>query len=489
VTVPNRSADRVPRAGSWRTRLRRSRAVAPAQEAPRSDHGLWTVDRALRALATACRHADRGVPEAYAVVVGPDAVVLHLGTPDERPPAGWTAEQDGRIWRASLRWLQSANVADLPREPYPRLVSLGTGAAGFVLLNLGLAGGIVCLEGDARQAGALARDWARELGTGPWSRGVRVVRIGFPPDAPETGAAAGTVTDARTLADAEGALADEAGGVLLLAAPPGGRDRERVRQLVGDPEQRWSVVVVGRAEQPRWRFALDAAGVVDTGLLDGPVGRHSVPAGAPAAPAKTGAEPVAAADRPRSPVFTRWRIVIAAVVAACVAGAVIGLASAGGSHPDAPAAQTAKTRAGAPAASTAPAAIAPSSAAATAANAPGAALVNPASGKCLSGSAGSDGTPLILFACNGDANQAWRVAADGTIRTKGLCMDAAWGATAPGTVVQIANCSGNPAQQFALRNGTIYTSHANLCVAVANGGAVIHLSPCDGKAAEVFRRS
>ena len=114
--------------------------------------------------------------------------------------------------------------------------------------------------------------------------------------------------------------------------------------------------------------------------------------------------------------------------------------------------------------------------------------MNPATAKCLSGSAGSDGTPLILFACNGDANQVWKVVADGTIRTKGLCMDAAWGATAPGTVVQIANCSGNPAQQFSLRNGTIYNSHAKLCVAVTSGGAKLSLAHCDGSSAEAFKR-
>ena len=44
-------------------------------------------------------------------------------------------------------------------------------------------------------------------------------------------------------------------------------------------------------------------------------------------------------------------------------------------------------------------------------------LVNPATGKCLSGSAGSDGTPLVLFACNGDVNQIWDVGSDGTIRS------------------------------------------------------------------------
>lgn len=117
-----------------------------------------------------------------------------------------------------------------------------------------------------------------------------------------------------------------------------------------------------------------------------------------------------------------------------------------------------------------------------------AALVNPGTGKCLSGSAGSDGTPLILWACNGDVNQKWDIASDGTIRTKGLCMDAAWGGTTASTVVQIANCSGNPAQQFSLSGDTIYSTQASMCVGEVNGGTGIRLFPCDGGGSEVFRR-
>jgi hypothetical protein len=482
----------------------------------------------VRALAASCGRENRGVPAAYAIVVGSDAVRFHLATPDERPPAGWAAEHDGRTWCAQLRWLQSASAADLPREPYPRLVSLGTGADGFVLLNLGLAGGVIGLEGDARQARDLAADWTRELTTSPWSRDVRVVRVGFGPG----GADAGAAIDVRTLADAEEALAGAGGGVLLLASPPGGRDRERVQRLADDPERRWTVVVVGRVEQPRWRFVIDAAGVVDTGLLgtvahlliptSGPAGSEIADAAAdadadtrPAAFAAPAAAPTTtsrypygeaapAGSRP-APLFTRWRIIIAAVVAACVAGAAIGLATSGSSTPSTTAAQVAKTQGAAPGASTAPATQAPPPApgqntqsaapaqkppiTAPGPNVHGAALVNPATGKCLSGSAGSDGTPLILWECNGNVNQVWNIAADGTIQTKGLCMDSAWGATNPGTVVQIAYCSGNPAQQFTLRGKNIYTSHAGLCVAEVNDGAGIQLAACTGDKSEIFNRS
>jgi len=116
---------------------------------------------------------------------------------------------------------------------------------------------------------------------------------------------------------------------------------------------------------------------------------------------------------------------------------------------------------------------------------PGSTVYNPNSGKCLSGSAGSDGTPLQLWTCNGNVNQQWTFASDGTIRTKGLCMDAAWGATADGTIVQIAYCSGNPAQQFALgSDGLIHAEQSGKCVDLWQGdsadGAAIKLYQCTG---------
>lgn len=444
----------------------------------------------MRVLATACDRENRGVPVAHAVVVGPDTVWFRLKTPDERPPAGWTAEPGGRTWHAELRRLQSASVTESPQEPYPQLVSLGTNSKGFVLLNLSQAGGIIGLEGDTREARALAQDWTRELTTSPWSRDVQVVRIGFKAG---TADPVGSI-EAQSLVDAEAALADEGGGVLLLAGLPGGRDRERVYRLADDPEGRWSVVVVGRVEHPRWRFSIDSNGVVDTGLLDEPVAHrlnsavdtpaHEDPDADPAG------HPVGAAapgSRRPEPLSARLWIVVGGVAVACLVGIALVLTLRGSTSPSAPVAQpsagqevTRGAAASSPTTSTQSGSTPPANAAAT--------LVNPGTGKCLSGSAGSDGTPLILAACDGAANQQWTVAPDGTIRTKSLCMDAAWGATAPGTVVQIGSCSGNLAQQFSLRGDTIYSTKAKMCVGEVNGGTGIALSPCDSGASELFKR-
>lgn len=448
----------------------------------------------MRVLATACDRENRAVPVAHVVVVGPDTVWLRLKTPDERPPAGWTADHGGRTWHAQLRMLQSASVAESLTDPYPQLVSLGDTSTGFALLNLSQAGGIISLQGDARQARALAEDWTRELTTSPWSRGVEVVRIGFTPGTAERFGSG--EARAFALADGDAALADVSGGVALLIGLGRGRDRERDRiyKLADEPDGRWSVVVVGRVDHPRWRFTIDANGVVDTGLLDEPVARRLHPS--PEAPAHEEAEadpaghPIGGAThenrRHERPFTGRWIIVATAVVACLVAGA-LALTLKGSSSPSTPVAKASGNQR-VPTRSTPPANAAPASGGTTNGGTAGTAtaLVNPVTGKCLSGSKASDGTPLILAACDGSPNQKWD-ASNGTVRTKGLCMDAAWGATTPGTVVQLANCSGNPAQRFSVRgdNSTIYSAQAKLCVGVVNGGTAIQLLPCGHNKAEV----
>ncbi len=480
VTQPSRSAERVPRRGNWLARLRRSRRTGPRTgPALRADHGLWTVDRVVRVLATACDRENRGVPVAHMIIVGPDTVWLRLRTPDERPPTGWTAEEGGRTWYAQLRRLQSESVAESLTEPYPRLVSLGHTSKGFVLLNLSQAGGIIGLEGDARQARTLAEDWTRELTTSPWSRGVQVVRIGFKPGTAERFGS----TDAPALSDGKAALADEgSGGVALLLGLPGGRDREFIHRLADNPEGRWSVVVVGRVDHPRWRFSIDSTGVVDTGLLDEPVARRLDPS-APEAP-DTDPAGAPAPESPRRGRFTRRWIAVAAVLVACLVAGALVVTLKSSSSPSVPVAQASNTPPK-PTKSTPPTSTPTSHNATTGAPTT---LVNPATGKCLSGSAGTDGTPLLLTACNGSVVQKWDVASNGTIRTNNLCMDAAWGATTAGTIVQIANCSGNLAQRFSINGQTLYSSQAKLCAGAVNGGTGIQLLPCDQRGAELFKR-
>jgi hypothetical protein len=79
--------------------------------------------------------------------------------------------------------------------------------------------------------------------------------------------------------------------------------------------------------------------------------------------------------------------------------------------------------------------------------------------------------------CDGSAVQHWQQMSDGTLRAVGLCMDAANAGTANYTPVQVATCSGNPAQQFAVgQNNHIYSSFADKCVNIDRAAGVVLFS-------------
>ncbi|WP_433833582.1 LysM peptidoglycan-binding domain-containing protein [Actinoplanes sp. CA-015351] len=245
------------RSFTWR------RKTAPvAMNAVMGDSDAWTVDRATRVLAAACKQQSLAVPETIALVLGPETITVRLSTPDERAPVGWTVGEEGRTWWTTVAYVQQAAVDATIPEPFPRLVPLGLTDSGQVLLNLAQSGGVISLEGDRDRAYELARAWSVRLTRSPWASNIEVVRVGFDHDPAErfTGVDATTVADAARIAEAS------AGGVILLATAPRGRDLEYVTTLVEEPRQLWSVVVI-QADEARWRFAIDASGSVETGLL------------------------------------------------------------------------------------------------------------------------------------------------------------------------------------------------------------------------------
>jgi len=127
----------------------------------------------------------------------------------------------------------------------------------------------------------------------------------------------------------------------------------------------------------------------------------------------------------------------------------------------------------------------------TAAGVAGRAIASYESGKCLR-AASVDGAPLQLWACDGSATQRWVVVADGTIRSNGLCLDAAGGSTGNGTIVQLTRCSGNAAQQFTLNAAAdIVNRQADRCVDVrdhsTSNGTAIQLWDCGGQANQKWR--
>ncbi|KUO11461.1 RICIN domain-containing protein [Streptomyces sp. DSM 15324] len=109
------------------------------------------------------------------------------------------------------------------------------------------------------------------------------------------------------------------------------------------------------------------------------------------------------------------------------------------------------------------------------------------SGRCIdvTGS-GGDGTPLQIWDCTGAAQQTWRFMSDGTVRSLGMCMDVAWGSTRNGAVIQLARCSGNPAQQFRLNAAhDLVNPQADKCVDVKDqgtgNGTRLQLWDCNGR--------
>ena len=72
-------------------------------------------------------------------------------------------------------------------------------------------------------------------------------------------------------------------------------------------------------------------------------------------------------------------------------------------------------------------------------------------------------------------------------------MDVAWGSRDNGAVIQLAGCSGNPAQQFVLTGaGDLVNPQSNKCVDVsgwssANGARLIQWD-CHGGANQKWRR-
>ena len=73
-------------------------------------------------------------------------------------------------------------------------------------------------------------------------------------------------------------------------------------------------------------------------------------------------------------------------------------------------------------------------------------------GKCLdaNGQGTSNGTKVILYTCNNQANQQWRLNTNGTITgvQSGLCLDVSGAATTNGSLVQLWSCTGATNQQW-----------------------------------------
>jgi hypothetical protein len=107
---------------------------------------------------------------------------------------------------------------------------------------------------------------------------------------------------------------------------------------------------------------------------------------------------------------------------------------------------------------------------------------------------GTNGTPLELRDCDGSSAQEWAFAADGTVRALGLCMDVAAASRDDGAVLQAAECTAGPAQQFGITAGQdLVSSASDKCVDVTGmstaNGARLQQWTCAGSQNQKFWRA
>lgn len=89
-------------------------------------------------------------------------------------------------------------------------------------------------------------------------------------------------------------------------------------------------------------------------------------------------------------------------------------------------------------------------------------------GKCADDANWStaDGNPIVLWSCNGGANQSWSFPGDGTVRVLAKCLTVAGGtAGSPnGTPIELRTCSGSGSQSWTSSNGNLINTLTGKCL-------------------------
>lgn len=122
-------------------------------------------------------------------------------------------------------------------------------------------------------------------------------------------------------------------------------------------------------------------------------------------------------------------------------------------------------------------------------------LISASSQRCLDAEGGATqaGTKIVIWDCQGGANQGVTLTAAGELRLHNgsQCVDAHDNQTAPGTAVQLWTCNGGANQQWRLNpDGTITGPQSGLCLDVTGGdkpagnvnGTALELWTCNGGA-------
>jgi hypothetical protein len=123
-------------------------------------------------------------------------------------------------------------------------------------------------------------------------------------------------------------------------------------------------------------------------------------------------------------------------------------------------------------------------------------LVSIASGRCLDVPrlSQTDGTQVVIWDCNGGANQQWTQLSNGALQVYGTkCLDVFNHSTAPGATVGIWDCNGGRNQQWTINgDGTIVGVESGMCLQPSAGGTAngtpVVISGCTGASAQKWRR-
>ncbi|MEV0897225.1 carbohydrate-binding protein [Actinoplanes sp. NPDC049802] len=110
-------------------------------------------------------------------------------------------------------------------------------------------------------------------------------------------------------------------------------------------------------------------------------------------------------------------------------------------------------------------------------------------GKCLDvrNGASADGTQVQIASCSGGAGQRWTVTPNATIAALGKCLDINGNSTANGAKVQLWTCNGGANQVWqAAADGSVRNPQSAKCLDVSGGGSadgtVVTLWTCNGGA-------
>ncbi|MGW2090578.1 discoidin domain-containing protein [Promicromonospora sukumoe] len=245
----------------WLVR-RRKRAEPFDDSLLRTDtSAAWTVDRALRVLMAACERDGLEVPGTTGVFIEGSALRLRLTNPASPAPSPWQVSEDGQSWSAPLAKLQSGAASESPTTPFSRLVNLGMGETGRVLVDFSVARGVISLDGPTRVRHEVLRRWLGELTGSPWSDDPRVVMVGNGLPRPEQ------VEHLTGIEQVLPELEVGDGGVLVLSQAPSAAQQDLLAARFANPEFTWVVIVLGQSPSAKWRFTAGDDGWLRSGFL------------------------------------------------------------------------------------------------------------------------------------------------------------------------------------------------------------------------------